>query len=77
MKHAEAKEVLVKLEIHKETVTIIIQDDGKGFDKEMKKETSFGLIGMRERVDLLDGKLMIDSEIGKGTTVTITVPLKD
>lgn len=77
MKHAEAKEVLVKLEIHKETVTIIVQDDGKGFDKEMKKETSFGLIGMRERVDLLDGKLMIDSEIGKGTTIAITVPLKD
>lgn len=77
MKHAEAKEVLVKLEIHKDAVTIIVQDDGIGFDKEMKKETSFGLIGMRERVDLLDGKLTIDSEIGKGTTITITVPLKD
>ncbi len=77
MKHAEAKEVLVKLEIRKDTVTIIVQDDGKGFDMEVKKEASFGLIGMRERVDLLDGKLTIDSEIGKGTTVTITVPLKD
>lgn len=77
MKHAEAKEVIVKLEIAKDMVNIIIQDDGKGFDKEMKKETSFGLIGMRERVDLLDGELIIDSEIGKGTTVTIKVPLND
>lgn len=77
MKHAEANDVLVKLEIYKNRITIIIQDDGKGFDKEMKKESSFGLIGMRERVDLLEGELTIDSEIGKGTTVTIKVPLKD
>jgi two-component system sensor histidine kinase DegS len=77
MKHAEANDVLVKLEIYKDRITIIIQDDGKGFDKEMKKESSFGLIGMRERVDLLEGELTIDSEIGKGTTVTIKVPLKD
>ncbi|MBB6447271.1 sensor histidine kinase [Bacillus benzoevorans] len=77
MKHAEANEVLVKLENYKDKITIIIQDDGKGFDKETRKESSFGLIGMRERVDLLDGELTIDSEIGKGTTVTIKVPLKD
>lgn len=77
MKHAEAKEVLVKLELLKDKATIIIQDDGKGFDKEIQKESSFGLIGMKERVDLLDGEMTIDSEIGKGTTVTIKVPLRD
>nr|WP_295973901.1 sensor histidine kinase [uncultured Bacillus sp.] len=77
MKHAEAKDVLVKLEILKDKITIIVQDDGKGFDKEMQKESSFGLIGMRERVDLLDGELTIDTEIGKGTTVTIQVSIMD
>ena len=76
MKHAGAKEIVVKLEMKKQNVTIVIRDDGKGFDTKMKKLNSFGLIGMRERVEILEGELSIDSHIGKGTVVIIQVPLE-
>ena len=51
MKHAGAKDIVVKLEIKKQNVTIVIKDNGKGFDTKMKKSDSFGLIGMKERVE--------------------------
>ena len=77
MKHAEAREVSVKLEIQRDFITVVVRDNGKGFDMEQKKTNSFGLIGMRERVDILDGELSIDSQIGKGTVVVIQLPLID
>ena len=76
MKHAEAKDIVVKLEMKKQNVTIVIKDNGNGFDTKMKKSDSFGLIGMKERVEILEGELSIDSQIGKGTVVMIQVPLE-
>ncbi|MBU8881165.1 sensor histidine kinase [Bacillus sp. FJAT-29790] len=76
LKHADAGEINVKLEIEQRRVTVVVKDDGKGFDIHDKKKNSFGLIGMRERVELLEGQLSIDSNIGKGTIVIIQVPLK-
>lgn len=73
-KHAEATYILVKLEILRQGITMIVKDNGKGFDPKQKKDKSFGLIGMRERVEMLDGKLTIDSQPGKGTTISIYVP---
>ena len=75
MKHAEATEVTVKLEIKKDLVSVVVRDNGKGFDKTVKKTASFSLVGMEERVDILDGELSIDTSIGKGTIVVIGVPL--
>ncbi|WP_062514290.1 sensor histidine kinase [Halobacillus sp. KGW1] len=75
VKHAEAKEVKVKIEIQPYAATIIVKDDGKGFDPSAKKEKSFGLVGMRERVDMLEGDLHIDSSPGEGTIVTIHLPI--
>ncbi|MGG0623697.1 sensor histidine kinase, partial [Bacillus altitudinis] len=78
LKHSEAEEISVKVEVTKDFVTLIIKDDGKGFDmKDVKtnKNKSFGLLGMKERVDLLEGKMTIDSKIGLGTFVMIRVPL--
>ena len=43
---------------------------------ENEKHTAWGLMGIQERVDLVDGETHIDSEIGKGTAVTVTVPKK-
>ncbi|MBM7600529.1 two-component system sensor histidine kinase DegS [Virgibacillus halotolerans] len=74
IKHAEASLIQVKLEICKSYITMIIKDNGKGFDPSMKKDKSFGLIGMRERVEMLEGKLSIDSAVGKGTSILIKVP---
>nr|WP_102346677.1 sensor histidine kinase [Bacillus sp. Marseille-P3661] len=77
MKHAKPKAVQVKMDINKKHVTLVIKDDGQGFDTTSKKEGSFGLVGMRERVELLRGQLTIDSVIGKGTLIMIQVPLSD
>ncbi|MBN8235312.1 histidine kinase [Halobacillus kuroshimensis] len=75
VKHAEAQEIKVKVEIMSTSAMIIVKDDGKGFDTNGKKEKSFGLMGMRERVEMLEGELNIDSSIGEGTIVTIHLPL--
>ncbi|KKE79682.1 histidine kinase [Oceanobacillus caeni] len=77
IKHAEASVIQVKLEIGTNYLTLIVKDDGKGFNTELKKEQSFGLIGMKERVENLQGELSIQSEIGKGTVITIRVPYND
>ncbi|WP_409290533.1 sensor histidine kinase [Peribacillus sp. SCS-37] len=76
LKHAQPEHVQIKMECLKDRVTVVIKDDGIGFDSSAKKEGSFGLIGMGERVDLLEGSLSIDSNIGAGTVIIIQVPLK-
>ncbi|MBS7430190.1 histidine kinase [Virgibacillus pantothenticus] len=74
VKHAEASLIQVKLEIGKSNLTMVIKDNGIGFDPLMKRDKSFGLIGMRERVEMLEGEMNISSSIGKGTTIFIKVP---
>ncbi|MBM7606255.1 two-component system sensor histidine kinase DegS [Metabacillus crassostreae] len=78
LKHAEATEITVKVEVTKETITLVIKDDGKGFDMKKKvankDKKSFGLIGMKERIDLLDGKMTMDSKEGLGTFIMFQVP---
>ncbi|MBM4760881.1 sensor histidine kinase [Bacillus sp. B15-48] len=75
-KHAEANVIEVKLQITDTMVYVDVKDDGKGFDDTIRKKESFGLIGMRERVDLLGGEIFIDTSIGNGTLVKIQVPLE-
>lgn len=77
VKHAEPSTIKVRLEVMRDLVVISIIDDGKGFDVAVKKENSFGIIGMRERVEMLDGSITFHSEIGKGTRVLIKVPLTE
>lgn len=77
VKHAEPSTIKVRLEVMQDLVVISIIDDGKGFDVTVKKENSFGIIGMRERVEMLDGSITFHSEIGKGTRVLIKVPLTE
>ena len=78
LKHAEASEITVKVEAAETICTMVIKDNGKGFDlKEYnrnKDKKSFGLIGMKERIELLEGKITIDSKIGLGTFIMIQVP---
>lgn len=75
IKHADASEIQVKFEQTQKLVTAIIKDNGKGFDVNERRTESFGIIGMEERVELLDGELSIDSKIGIGTIVIIQIPL--
>ncbi|HLS06685.1 MAG TPA: ATP-binding protein, partial [Bacillota bacterium] len=72
--HAEATEIKVKIEIFESTVTLVIQDNGQGFDPKIIKDDSFGLIGMRERVEMINGTFKIDTQIGKGTKIFVNIP---
>lgn len=76
-KHADPREVQVKIEMKRTYVSIVIKDDGKGFDPAEAKDDSFGLMGMRERINALDGELTIDSAPGKGTVVMVHVSVDD
>ncbi|XWN53219.1 sensor histidine kinase [Anoxybacillus flavithermus] len=76
LKHAEAKEIQVKMELKKDHLLIVVKDDGKGFNPNEKKEKAFGLMGMRERIEWLEGKLHIYSQLGRGTIVTMHIPLQ-
>ena len=76
MKHGKSKDIWVKLEWLKDAVNIVVKDDGVGFDAKNVKDHSFGIIGMQERVELLHGQMRIQSEINRGTTVLIKIPLE-
>lgn len=77
-KHSDAKRVMVKIEFLPNRVNVIVKDDGCGFDKEktmlQKQGSGFGLIGMRERIQLLKGKFEIKTAPSKGTEVFISLP---
>lgn len=77
-KHANAKLVTVKLEFLQDSLAVVIKDDGVGFVPEEAKATtgSFGLMGMKERTNLLDGNMEITSAPNQGTRVMFQIPLK-
>lgn len=74
LKHAKAKTLTVRLESKGDKVTLTIRDDGVGFDVGASSgREHFGLLGMRERVELVNGDLSITSQPGHGTTVRLTI----
>lgn len=77
MRHSGAKNVSITMRKRKDVLTVEIHDNGKGITKkEIMGPRSLGLIGMQERAHALGGTLSITGIRGKGTTVTLTVPLK-
>lgn len=74
IKHAEASIVKVKLEARKEAVTLVIEDDGIGFEPDKITYKNFGIKGMKERVEMLDGQFNLSTKVGFGTKITIKVP---
>jgi len=76
-KHAGVKRAMVKLEDNGKVLTLVIRDEGRGFDLDASRnKESYGILGMKERVSLFRGKLDIISTPGSGTQVIITVPLE-
>lgn len=73
-KYAQAKNVSLFVNHSDDAVTITIADDGRGFDPEQAKSKSFGMRGMQERANLINGTLTIDSKPGAGTRIVITAP---
>jgi len=78
LKHAAAANVSVLLEKSRNQVSLIIEDDGAGFNPKVKanRKKGLGLVGMLERAKICGGTLEIESAKGKGTTVFVRIPLK-
>ncbi len=82
IKHANAKNVKIRIDIEREHLKVQVEDDGCGFSTKRREKTNtssgFGIIGMRERVRLLNGDLEILStdEGVKGSVVKVFIPLK-
>ncbi|HEY3206250.1 MAG TPA: GAF domain-containing sensor histidine kinase [Gaiellaceae bacterium] len=73
VKHARAGRVSVLLRRRNGSVAAVVEDDGAGFDPALGREGGFGLVGMRERLALLGGRLEIESG-DRGTTIAAEVP---
>ncbi len=58
-----------------EVVGVVVQDDGQGLSERSDRESRFGIMGMRERVQALDGEFCVESEPGKGVRVSARVPV--
>ena len=80
-KHSKAKQVVIKAEFLTDKVNIVIRDNGCGFNAEQvlaeKSQEGFGLIGMRERIQLLKGTWNIKSTPGQGTKISLSLPVPE
>ncbi len=81
-KHADANNVNVKLISSFPNILLRIEDDGQGFDTEKRliaadKEKRMGIRSMKERVEILEGKMIIESIPGTGTKILIEIPYKE
>lgn len=79
-KHANPSYVALEITYQAQIVKIIVKDNGIGFHVDLiesraKDSANFGLIGMRERVELLEGRMEIESAIDEGTKVIIHIPI--
>jgi len=79
-KHARANNIWVRLKLEPDAFVAQVQDDGEGFDvgriaSAYEMRGSLGMVNMRERAELINGILALDSQPGQGTTVTLAVPL--
>ena len=80
-KHACANRVRVTLRCDAETVSLSVDDDGRGFDMQARLSTSgwpmgIGLLGMQERLESLGGRLEIESWHGQGTRLVALIPVR-
>ncbi len=81
VRHAIARQVWIDLRQDDLQLRLLIRDDGKGFDaiaaqQRVSRSSSLGLLSMRERAELLGGKVNILSEPGRGTTVDVRFPVQ-
>lgn len=80
IKYADSTHIIVSLSHSKNMLSIVVDDNGKGFDPEKVKKVKtgdggMGMTFMKERIKYIDGRLFVTSEKGKGTRVTLNIPL--
>jgi signal transduction histidine kinase len=80
VKHAKATEAAIRVERSDDAVRVAVEDRGRGFDPSKQtaptEEGGYGLFSIAERIDLLGGKMEIQSAKRRGTRVTLTAPLE-
>jgi signal transduction histidine kinase len=74
-KHGHATRIVIEIREDPTTVHLTVRDDGNGFDPDAQSD-GFGLLGIRERTELLDGDLQVNSTPGKGTTLSVRLPVR-
>ncbi len=74
-KHADPSRASVLVTPKNGSVLVVLEDDGRGFDPSVKRN-GLGLEGMRERVELLEGRMTVESRAGAGTTLVVEVPVR-
>ena len=75
VKHAAAARASIVVTRKPASVLVMIEDDGRGFDPTVREGGGLGLLGMRERVELLDGSFEVQAEPGQGTSLIVELPL--
>lgn len=75
IKHSKGSTIQVKLLIDQDKLTATVKDNGCGFNVNQLKDASLGLMGMKERIELLNGKLDINSQKDNGTILTFFFPI--
>lgn len=76
VKHAQARHLLLQVIQHEGLLTLLIEDDGKGFDVEAaRQKKGLGLSSIESKVRFLSGEIAWDSVVGAGTTVSVSFPL--
>ncbi|HMO63141.1 MAG TPA: CHASE3 domain-containing protein [Ferruginibacter sp.] len=75
-RYANASTVDIALAMVDGAVSLVVEDDGRGFDMAAISSKSFGILGMKERVFSLNGQFRIDTAPGKGTIITLSIPIK-
>jgi signal transduction histidine kinase len=75
-RHADAKEVVVRWDVHDGVARLEVADDGSGFEIAGVVGDHYGLVGMRERADAIGAHLAIESGPGRGTKVAVELTLK-
>ena len=74
-RHAKANHVLVSLGTQQDDIVVIVKDDGIGFNPLASVRGGLGLLGIRERVEALDGRVRIASKPNNGTTIEVQIPV--
>jgi len=82
VRHAAARHVWIELSQSESTLKVVVRDNGVGFDVVLAQEQaarrgSLGILGMRERVEILGGTLQVESEPGRGTRIRTSFPLSE
>ena len=77
MKHAQATEVTLQIVRHTDELTVLVEDNGVGFDPAaLGEDAGIGLRNIESRMAFLGGRADFDAAPGRGTTVTLEVPLE-